>query len=77
MFTVYSKSNCQACKATIRKLDKLGADYITVDIETDMNAYIEATSHGYLEAPVIVAPSGATWSGYRPDQLTAEHQGNQ
>ncbi|MFE2994100.1 glutaredoxin domain-containing protein [Nocardia sp. NPDC059246] len=67
--TVYSRPNCQPCKATIRKLDALGADYRKVDVTEDDDALDYIRSLGYSQAPVVVA--GEThWTGYSPDKLT-------
>ncbi|MBY6687493.1 glutaredoxin family protein [Rhodococcus sp. BP-149] len=36
--TVYTKPNCQQCRATFRALDKAGLDYTAVDISADTEA---------------------------------------
>jgi glutaredoxin-like protein NrdH len=68
--TVYTKPGCVQCIATIRKLEKLGLTYGTVDLSVDADAADYVKSLGHLQAPVIVA-AGEHWSGYRPDRLAA------
>lgn len=68
--TVYSKPKCAACDATYRALDKRGIEYSVVDISTDVNALEQVRALGYLQAPVVVA-GDESWSGFRPDQITA------
>lgn len=68
--TVYTKPACVQCTATYRALDKAGLDYSIVDISIDSDARDYVMSLGYLQAPVVVA-DGETWSGFRPDRITA------
>lgn len=68
--TVYTKPACVQCTATYRALDKAGLDYSIVDISLDSDARDYVMSLGYLQAPVVVA-DGDTWSGFRPDRITA------
>jgi len=68
--TVYSRPACQACVATYRALDKLGAEYMVVDISEDADARDFVMSLGHLQAPVVVV-DGDHWSGYRPDRIAA------
>ncbi len=72
MITVYSRPNCQPCKATKRTLDKLGTEYTMIDVTEDPDALDMIRSLGYLEAPVVVARVGDDefhWSGFSPDRL--------
>ena len=71
-FTVYSKANCVQCDATKSALDRLGAPYRSIDLDTDQDAlaYVSADL-GYRQAPVVVAPNGDHWAGFRPDLLKA------
>ncbi len=69
---------CQPCKATKRKLDKLGLEYDEVDATNELFA---AEARGWAKAfdldtvtpIVLVAPRGGqvtdAWSGFRPDRL--------
>lgn len=76
VITVYSKSNCQPCRATKRKLDMLGLPYVEVDLDHSPEDVEKLRALGYQESPVVDvagAPEGMpkrTWSGYRPDLLT-------
>lgn len=66
--TVYSQPACQPCRATKRKLDALGVDYVDIDVTQDPEARDYVLSLGYKSAPVVVA---GDWhhSGYVPDAL--------
>ncbi|MBF6326570.1 glutaredoxin family protein [Nocardia cyriacigeorgica] len=66
--TVYSRPNCQPCKATKRQLDKLGADYTVIDVTEDEAALEFIRGLGYLQAPVVVA-GDHHWAGFSPDKL--------
>ncbi|WP_159795555.1 glutaredoxin family protein [Puerhibacterium puerhi] len=66
--TVYSTPDCQGCKATYRKLDKLGLEYDVKDVSTDPEAHALVASLGYQQVPVVVA-GDRHWSGYSPDKL--------
>lgn len=67
--TVYTKPNCQQCKATFRALDKAGLDYTAVDISVDTEAREYVLALGYLSAPVVVIDADTHWGGYRDDRL--------
>jgi glutaredoxin-like protein NrdH len=66
--TVYSRPNCEPCKATIRKLNKLGAAYIKVDVTEDTEALVLIKGLGYSQAPVVVV-GDEHWAGYKPGHL--------
>lgn len=66
--TLYSRPNCQPCKATGRKLEQLGVVFAKIDVTQDPDALDYIKSLGYLQAPVVVA-GGDHWSGYKPDLL--------
>lgn len=73
--TVYSQPGCMPCKATMRKLDKLGVEYTHTDVTTDDAAAAHLAAEGWTGTPVVeVARDGeivAAWSGLRPDALNA------
>lgn len=65
--TLYTKENCQACRATKRSLDAMGAVYETVDLKSEGVTEM-LQDKGFREAPVVAV--GATlWSGYDPLML--------
>jgi len=66
--TVYSKPQCVQCNATYKALDKLGLDYLVIDITEDESAGHYVRALGYLQAPVVVAGTDH-WSGFRPDRI--------
>lgn len=66
--TVHTKEFCQPCKATVRKLDQLGVEYVSVAADPDVLA-----AKGFTSAPVVEVDLGDraswSWSGHRPSQL--------
>ncbi|MBF6538153.1 glutaredoxin family protein [Nocardia farcinica] len=68
LITVYTRPNCQPCKATKKKLDQLGAVYTLVDVTEDAEARDAIRALGYKQAPVVVA-GDQHWSGFSPDNL--------
>lgn len=69
--TVYTRPNCQPCKATKRRLDILDINYDTVDLD-DQNA-AEFKVQGLGAAPIVQVDLGAgatwSWSGFAPTQI--------
>jgi len=66
--TVYSKPNCQPCKATKRWLDKRNIPYTEVDISTSPADLEAIQSLGFQEVPVVIVSTGdpetdLMWSG--------------
>lgn len=69
---VFSKPNCVQCNMTYKVLDASGTEYNVTDITEDTEAYDFVTKElGYFQAPVVVAPDGTHWSGFRPDLINA------
>mgnify|MGYP000905328094 CR=1 FL=1 len=54
---------------TYKLLDSEQIDYEVLDITEDESAYTTVTELGYKQAPVVVAPDGSHWSGFRPDLI--------
>lgn len=71
MVTIYSQPLCQPCNATYRTLDQHNVDYTIIDISADPEAREYVMSLGHRQTPVIVTPSGESFSGFRPDKLKA------
>jgi len=73
--TVYTKPNCQPCRATKRWLDNRGIDYSDVDVTTSPADLEAIKALGYEGVPVVIV-SGRTpetdlhWHGFHPDFLT-------
>lgn len=67
--TVYTKPNCQQCRATFRWLDKREIAYTSVDITQNLGAYEYIKALGHLSAPVVVTSADQDWAGFRPDKL--------
>ncbi len=73
--TVYSKPNCQPCKATMRWLDKRGIIYRTVDVTQSPDDLEAVKALGFQESPVVIVSSGdpeldLMWSGFDPNNLS-------
>jgi glutaredoxin-like protein NrdH len=68
--TVFTLPNCMQCTMTKNVLEKAGVPYVTVDLATDESAAEAVRSLGYSAAPVVTV-GAASWSGFRPDKLSA------
>lgn len=76
--TVLTRPDCPQCRATIRRLDRLGAAYTTREIEPDDIA--DARAAGIASAPIVQVHGSdgtvtAQWGGYRPDLIASEIAG--
>lgn len=69
MTTVYTKPNCVQCNMTKRHMDKIGLEYITVDITEDPAALDKLIQMGYKAAPVVMTEDGEHWSGFQPEKI--------
>lgn len=68
--TVYTTPGCTQCRPTVRSLTNAGADFHTIDLTTDAEAYRYVTTElGYQSAPVVVLDDGTHWTGFRPDLI--------
>lgn len=67
---VYTKENCQPCRATKRRLEAYDLSFEEVNAIENVEALKEL---GFSEAPVVVytGPNNEqlAWSGYRPDLI--------
>lgn len=66
MITVYTKTNCSACKRTKAMFDNRGVEYETVDITHDLELIDALRDEGYSEMPVVKLPNGESWQGFKP-----------
>jgi glutaredoxin-like protein NrdH len=71
--TVYTKTVCQQCTATKRKIKKEGMELYLREINVDHD---EAGAQflrdaGYTQAPVVITSFGDEWTGFRPDLVEA------
>jgi glutaredoxin-like protein NrdH len=72
--TVYTKPDCQPCKATKRWLDKRGIQYDTKDVTQDPLDFAAVQELGYSGVPVVVVNNGDNetelhWQGLHVDNL--------
>ena len=80
--TVYTKPNCQPCRATKRWLDKRGIEYRTVDVTTSPDDLAAIKALDYEGVPVTIVSKGDPetdihWHGFHPEYLTKyAHQAN-
>lgn len=70
---LYSKTVCQQCTATKRKVKKEGLEPYLREINVDHD---EAGAQflrdaGHTQAPVVITSFGDEWSGFRPDLVEA------
>lgn len=65
-FVVYVKDNCVQCRLTMDWLEKRGFPVVTADAVEHVDVLAEK---GFKAAPVVIAPDGKAWSGFRPDLL--------
>lgn len=70
---LYTRPQCQPCKATKKTLDRLGLEYSEETIDDSNREYLVGLNA--MMAPVVVVDHGEgnseTWSGFRPDSLKA------
>lgn len=79
---VYSKDDCQQCKATKRALDKRGVAYTESDLADYPHVVAYAEEQGWTTAPIVLVHDVtgqlvAAWSGFRLDKIKEvahEHQ---
>lgn len=74
--TLYTRTVCQQCKATKRKMATLGLEYTEINTEHDEAAAQLLRDKGYQQAPVVILSDGQEWTGYRPDLLEALAEAN-
>lgn len=68
--TMYTKDGCVQCKATYRILDKKEIEYFLVDVTHDEEKQNELRERGLTQMPILESHLG-TWTGHRPDMLSA------
>lgn len=74
--TVLTQPGCMPCLATERALEKLGIDYVAVNIREDPDAAREAAALGHRSTPVVLVKSETDelldhWSELRMDRIRA------
>jgi glutaredoxin-like protein NrdH len=69
--TVYTRTVCQPCKATKRKLAKHHLAYTEINVDETEGAAEFLRAGGYTEAPVVITSDGDEWTGFRPDLIEA------
>lgn len=72
--TILSKPSCVQCNATVRSLDKAGAEYTKIDMSQEVEALELARSLGHQQAPVILIKNDEGsitdhWSGFNPEKI--------
>lgn len=70
IITIYTRPGCGPCEATKRELERQGITFREIALETisdeQRQAFLDA---GFAQAPVVIAPSGDAWSGFRRDKI--------
>lgn len=72
--TILSKPSCVQCNATVRSLDKAGAEYTKIDMSQEVEALELARSLGHQQAPVVLIKDSEgnitdSWSGFNPEKI--------
>lgn len=70
MITVFTKPDCADCEHTKAALSHGGVEFTVVDLFSDRDALRKVKALGFRAAPVVVTDDD-TWSGYRPDKISA------
>ncbi len=67
---VYSTANCSQCRMTYKALDRAGIEYEVIDLSQDIDTADKLREQGFRQAPIVMAGT-ETWSGFRPDKISA------
>lgn len=70
MVIVYTRSNCQACEGTKRQLEKQGTEFVTVNVEDDLDIAQQLVDEGWRSMPVVKT-SETSWSGMNMPRIRA------
>jgi len=65
---IWSRPGCQACRLTKRQFQQLGFQPVERTVDEEQGAKFAAA--GYRALPVVEW-RGETWSGFRPERITA------
>lgn len=70
-WTIYSQPGCNPCRLTRKLLDENPlATYTDIPLESvGSQTRQQFRALGFTTAPVVIAPNGDMWSGYRPDLI--------
>ncbi len=66
--TVYTRNNCQACKATKMQLDRHGVRYTEINVEDHPEIAQQLVDDGWRAMPVVITHY-AEWSGMDMNKL--------
>jgi glutaredoxin-like protein NrdH len=71
--TVYTKNNCQPCRATKRVLDRSGISYTSINVDEEAAVREWLIERGHTSSPIVIVGDSAApvdeWAGFRPDKL--------
>lgn len=65
MITLYTKSNCPNCTLAKNLLNEEGIDYVTKDIEQDMEALQQLSNMGLRSLPQVFKNNSLIPNGYQ------------
>jgi glutaredoxin-like protein NrdH len=68
MVTVYGRSGCAQCDATIRTLEIKQVEHQYVEVDQVPAAAAFMRSLGHLQLPVVIV-GPMQWTGFRPDLI--------
>lgn len=74
--TMLSTPECVQCRMTAQELEKLGIEYLVIDLSESDAALEWCREHDFRQAPVLVVGDMASndfdaWTGFRPDRIKA------
>lgn len=71
VLTIYTRPGCGPCTATKRALEKAGIPFREIEVESVTPEQLDSfRAEGLTQAPVVIAPDGRAWSGFRPDEIS-------
>jgi glutaredoxin-like protein NrdH len=68
---VYTKNNCQPCRATKRMLTERGVPFREVNVDEVPSVREDLIAEGFLASPVVFPSHGEKWAGFDPDRIQA------
>lgn len=68
-FRIITTRPCVQCDATKRQMNKHGIPFEAIAKEDAMDMVEEARAEGAVTFPIVIAPDGSWWSGFRNDLI--------
>lgn len=71
MVTVYTKPDCPECEKTKSHLRRKDIPFEIIDMFADRSVLQKIKDMGFRSAPVVMTSEGDSWSGYKPEKISA------